>query len=157
MSLGIQSFSHVVMQVGDLEAAIAFYGGLLGLERTFEQPYPDPAGGAPLRAVGFRAGPHVMLELMGRPGEPREIDGRAAPILALAVADIEAADRALRAAGETRHRPPVEMAPGIFMLFLRDPDGRTIELVQFPAGARSSVEHDARSRPAATPGAGSGG
>ena len=50
MSLGIQSFSHVVMQVGDLEAAIAFYGGLLGLERTFEQPYPDPAGGAPLRA-----------------------------------------------------------------------------------------------------------
>ena len=37
--------------------------------------------------------------------------------------------------------PPTEMAPGIFMIFLRDPDGRTIELAQFADGATCSAEY----------------
>ena len=45
------------------------------------------------------------------------------------------------AAGVTPLMPPTEMAPGIYMIFLRDPDGRTIELAEFAGGATSSVEY----------------
>ena len=36
---------------------------------------------------------------------------------------------------------PIEMAPGLFVIFFRDPDGRTIELAQFSGGATCSVEY----------------
>jgi len=38
--------------------------------------------------------------------------------------------------------PPTEMMPGIKMLFVRDPDGRMLEFVDFAGGARSSAEND---------------
>ena len=44
-------------------------------------------------------------------------------------------------AGVTPLMPPTEMAPGLFMIFLRDPDGRTIELAQFSGGATCTVEY----------------
>jgi len=65
--------------------------------------------------------------------------------MALSVADIEAAHRAPLAAGVTPLMPPTEMVPGLFMIFLCDPDGRKIELAQFSGGATSSVEY-ARAR-----------
>ena len=37
--------------------------------------------------------------------------------------------------------PPTAVAPGIFRIFLRDPDGRTIELAQFADGATCSAEY----------------
>ena len=37
--------------------------------------------------------------------------------------------------------PPTEMAPGIFMIFLRGPDERPIELAQFADGATCSAEY----------------
>ena len=37
--------------------------------------------------------------------------------------------------------PPTAVAPGSSMIFLRDPDGRTIELAQFADGATCSAEY----------------
>ena len=34
--------------------------------------------------------------------------------------------------------PPTEVTPGVTMMFLTDPDGRTVELVEFASGASSN-------------------
>lgn len=139
MPLEIQEFSHVVMQVSDLPRSVDFYCGLLGLEKLFERSFTDPRNGRTQQVVGCLVGGRVVLELGADPARPRKIDGSSSPVLALSVADIEAAHREILAAGVTPLMPPTEMAPGLFMIFLRDPDGRTIELAQFPGGAASSV------------------
>lgn len=139
MPLEIQEFSHVVMQVSDLPRSVDFYCGLLGLEKLFERSFSDPRNGRTQQVVGCLVGGRVVLELGADPARPRTVDGSSSPVLALTVADIEAAHREILAAGVTPLMPPTEMAPGLFMIFLRDPDGRTIELAQFPDGATSSV------------------
>lgn len=141
MPLEIQQFSHVVMQVSELARSVEFYHGLLGLPKLFERAYTDPRTGRTQQVVGVLVGGTVVLEMGAEPDRARTIDGRSAPILALSVADIHDAHRRLLEAGVTPTMPPTEMAPGLFMIFLRDPDGRTIELAQFPAGASSSVEY----------------
>lgn len=145
MALEIQKFSHVVMQVSDLARSVDFYCGLLGLEKLFERSFTDPRTGRTQQVVGCLVGGSVVLELGADPERPRKVDGSSSPILALSVADIGAAHRELLAAGVTPVMPPTEMVPGLFMIFLRDPDGRTIELAQFSGGATSSVEY-ARAR-----------
>jgi len=144
MALEIQKFSHVVASVSDLEQSIGFYQGLLGLPKLFDRRYSDPRSGRSQRVVGFLVGGSVVLELGADPDRPRKVDGSASPILALSVADIEDAHRRLRDAGVTPLMPPTEMAPGVHMIFLRDPDGRTIELVQFAGGATCSADHARR-------------
>ena len=37
--------------------------------------------------------------------------------------------------------PPTEVTPGITMMFLTDPDGRTVELVEFASGVSSNYEN----------------
>lgn len=145
MALEIQKFSHLVMQVSDLGRSVDFYCGLLGLEKLFDRSFSDPRTGRTQQVVGCLVGGSVVLELGADPSRPREVDGSSSPILALSVGDIEAAHRHLLAAGVTPVMPPTEMVPGLFMIFLRDPDGRTVELAQFPGGATSSVEY-ARAR-----------
>ena len=76
----------------------------------------------------------VMLELAQ--GMARKLDS--SYVLALGVADVRAAARALEAAGVAPSMPPTEVMPGVTMLFVQDPDGRTIELVEFASGALTS-------------------
>lgn len=141
MAIEIQKFSHVVMQVSDLARSVDFYHGVLGLEKLFERSFRDPRSGRTQQVVGCLVGGSVVLELGAEPDRPRAIDGRSSPVLALTVPDIEAAHRHLLAAGCQPVMPPTEMAPGLFMLFVLDPDGRTIELAQFTGGATCSVEY----------------
>lgn len=141
MPVAIEKFSHVVMQVSDLARSVDFYCGLLGLEKLFERSFTDPRNGRTQQVVGCLVGGSVVLELGADPERPRKVDGSSSPILALSVADIEAAHREILAAGVAPLMLPTEMAPGLFMIFVRDPDGRTIELAQFAGGATSSVEY----------------
>lgn len=141
MTLEIQKFSHVVFQVSDLARSVDFYHGLLGLPKLFERSFTDPRTRRTQQVVGCLVGDSVVLEMGADPERPRTIDGSGSPILALSVADIEAAHHALLSAGVTPQMPPTEMAPGLFMIFLRDPDGRTIELAQFAGGATCSAEY----------------
>jgi len=141
-SVEIEKFSHVAMQVSDLEASLAFYHGLLGLEKVFERVYDDPRpGGRQLRIAACRVGGTVMLEFTAAVEDPQPVDGRSAPVVAFGVADIHDTHARILAAGVEPMMPPTEMEPGVFMVFVRDPDGRTIEFVQFPGGALSSAEY----------------
>ncbi len=150
MPIKIEKFSHVVMQVANLDESIAFYRDLLGLEIVLEaKPEDFPEGVLQVHVVGCLVGGDVVLEFGEGLGGTGPVETKGSPILALSVADIQQTHAALLEAGVEPTMPPTEMVPGIFMIFIRDPDGRTIEFVQFPNGALSSAEHSAAgARPA---------
>ena len=138
MPVTIRAFSHIVLPVSDLEAALAFYGDLLGLEVVMRLE-PDTSGpkgsiAAGLDIAGMLVPGGIMLELVEGAQEVRA----GSTVLALNVADVNVAQKQVEAAGVTPAMPPTEVTPGVTMMFLTDPDGRTVELVEFASGARSN-------------------
>ena len=141
MSIEIRAFSHVVLPVSDLDASLSFFHEGLGLEIVM-QIGPDDAdaeGGIAegLRIAGVAVPSGMVIELVQ--GMTTQLESAA--VLALNVADVQAAARQAEEAGLTMTMPPTEVMPGVTMMFLTDPDGRTIELVEFGSGARSSWEN----------------
>ena len=138
MPVTIQALSHIVMPVADLDAALAFYRDLLGLEVVVrldpDESGPDGSIAAGLNIAGMLVPGGTMLELVEGMQEPRS----GSTVIALNVADLKAAQREVEAAGVTPAMPPTEVTPGITMMFLTDPDGRTVELVEFASGASSN-------------------
>ena len=134
----IRALSHIVLPVADLDAALAFYRDLLGLEVVVrlgpDDSGPDGSIAAGLNIAGMLLPGGTMLELVEGMQEPRA----GSTVVALNVADVMAAQLEVEAAGVTPAMPPTEVTPGITMMFLTDPDGRTVELVEFASGASSN-------------------
>jgi glyoxylase I family protein len=151
-ALELRGFSHVCINVSDMERSLAFYRDVLGLRILFDVELAGPGmetvtgeGGARGRMVGCLVpGSRVTIELLQyghRAPAPREGGASAGySNLALTVADLGAAHAALEARG-ARPRRPVEVG-GVRMFFVSDPDGTPIELIEFPSGALSSAEHN---------------
>ncbi len=141
MPVEVRAFSHVALPVSDLDASLRFYRDLLGLEVVLrmDPDDPDAAGGIAggLRIAGLLVPGGTVLEL--GEGMPGKLDS--SYVLALGVADIREAQRQVEAAGITPRMPPTEVVPGVTMMFLADPDGRTIELVEFATGAMTNYEN----------------
>ncbi|HEV7605289.1 MAG TPA: VOC family protein [Candidatus Limnocylindrales bacterium] len=110
--------------VGDLDAAKAFYGGILGLTQLWETP----------ASIRFRCGEHSELSIFRRPGTVTEHT-----LAHFEVSDIEAAVRDLEGKGvpfldytegplvTTGHNAQLGPARGAWF---RDPDGNTLGLRQ---------------------------
>ena len=79
----------------------------------------------------------VVLEL--GEGMSRKLDS--SYVLALNVEDVRATQAALEAMDIVPTMPPTEVVPGVTMMFVPDPDGRTIEFVEFASGAPSNYEN----------------
>ena len=141
MPVTIQALSHIVMPVADLDAALAFYRDLLGLEVVVrldpDESGPDGSIAAGLNIAGMLVPGGTMLELVEGMQEPRP----GSTVVALNVADLKAAQGEVEAAGVTPTMPPTEVTPGITMMFLTDPDGRTVELVEFASGSSTNYEN----------------
>jgi len=138
MSVSIRGLSHIVLPVADLDLALAFYRDLLGLEvvMRLDPDDSDTEGSiaAGLRIAGVLVPGGTMLELVQGMQEPRA----GATVVALNVADVKAAREQVEAAGVSPAMLPTEVTPGVTMMFLTDPDGRTVELVEFASGASTS-------------------
>lgn len=143
MSLDIQELSHLGLQVTDLETSLAFYIDLLGFEKLFERDYQDPRRPeAKNRIAGCGVpGGDVAFELIELDGGQKKVDGSASPVLAFGVQDLAETHRRIDASGQPILMPPTEMSPGVRMLFIQDPDGRTIECVEFASGATSLIKN----------------
>jgi lactoylglutathione lyase len=124
-------YLHTMVRVADLEAALDFYCGKLGLAEVSRY---DNAGGrftlvflaAPddLDLARDRKGP--MVELTHNWDPEAYTGGRNFGHLAYAVDDIYAACQKLMDGGVTINRPPRDG----HMAFVRSPDGISIELLQ---------------------------
>ncbi len=126
MSFRIRNLDHVVLRVRDMEAAIAFYTGVLGCreERRLED----------IGLVQLRAGAS-LIDLV--PGEPdaagANMDHFAVRIAPFDEASLRAwlAERGV----ETEAALPRYGAEGTGpSLYIRDPDGNTVELKGPPTG-----------------------
>jgi catechol 2,3-dioxygenase-like lactoylglutathione lyase family enzyme len=144
---------HVGLVVSDIERAIAFYRDALGLELRHRQEQANPYtsrlvgyDGASLKIAQMvipgwtsRSGHVVELIEYVNPAPDRVAPENArigAAHLALEVADIDALRPGLEAAGATFISDPVDITAGINQggrtVYLRDPDGITLELCEPP-------------------------
>ena len=138
MPVTIRALSHIVLPVADLDAAFSFYRDLLGLEVVMRldpgNSGPEDSIAAGLNLAGVLVPGGTLLELVQGMQKARA----GSTVVALNVADVKAAQQQVEAAGVTPAMPPTEVSPGVTMMFLMDPDGRTVELVEFASGASSN-------------------
>ncbi|MGY0055982.1 VOC family protein [Streptomyces sp. LZ34] len=122
--------SRTLLRPTDPERSRAFYGEALGLA-----VYREFGEGPERGTVYFLGG--GFLELSGRSDTPP------APGLQLwlQVADVEAAHEELTARGVEVLRPPVKEPWGLIEMWITDPDGVRIAVVEIPE------EHPLRYRP----------
>lgn len=130
----------------DLDTLAAFYVGVLGFTRvgTVEVP-AEKAAGTGLCDRGYRVtrlqtpyGERIKLLQPATPPAPtaptaRILDRRNAVYLTFIIDDLRGmVDRLLGAGVELSSGPdPVEVRPGTFLAFARDPEGNVLEFVQY--------------------------
>jgi catechol 2,3-dioxygenase-like lactoylglutathione lyase family enzyme len=143
------SLLHTGLTVRELDRSLAFYRDALGMETVFEQ---EKEGGYLAAIVGY-PGAHVRMahlafpgdghrlelfqylepESRGEAGEPRDVG---ITHVCLLVDDLAALHERLRAAGVDFYSDPVVVDTGANAggvgVYLRDPDGITLELFQRP-------------------------
>ncbi|MFG3265737.1 MULTISPECIES: VOC family protein [Streptomyces] len=122
--------SRILLHPTDPERSRAFYGEQLGLS-----VYREFGTGSERGTVYFLGG--GFLEVSGRARTPPDPSVR----LWMQVPDVAAAQEELTAAGVRIVRPAVKEPWGLVEMWIADPDGTPIVLVEVPAG------HPLRYRP----------
>jgi lactoylglutathione lyase len=124
------SYLHTMLRVGDLEASVKFYTGLLGMKELRRTEVP--AGEYTLCFIGYGGeDTHTVLELTHNWGKKDYELGTAFGHLALGVPDIYGACDRLREAGVKISREPGPVKFGTTVIaFIDDPDGYKIELIE---------------------------
>lgn len=122
--------SRILLRPTDPERSRAFYGEQLGLA-----VYREFGTGPERGTVYFLGG--GFLEVAGRSETPPSPAVR----LWLQVDDVAAAEEELRSTGVEIVRPPVKEPWGLVEMWIADPDGTPIVLVEVPA------DHPMRYRP----------
>lgn len=128
-------FLHTMLRVNDLDAALRFYCGALGLRQLRRSDHEQ--GRYSLVFLGTGAdGDGAEIELTWNWDNPAPYPvGRFFGHLAFAVDDIYATCAQLQAAGVDILRPPRDGR----MAFVKSPDGHSVELLQ-RGGALSPAE-----------------
>jgi catechol 2,3-dioxygenase-like lactoylglutathione lyase family enzyme len=148
----LKGLHHAGVTVSDLDRALTFYRDLLGLEVLVIAERTDETIG---QIVGY-PGARIRLAFLGVPGESARVellqyleptgaanDGEtfrpASGHVCFRVDDIDAHYQQLVAAGYTPRSPgPVLISQGPNAgnraLYVRDPDGNSVELFQLPPG-----------------------
>jgi catechol 2,3-dioxygenase-like lactoylglutathione lyase family enzyme len=141
----VVTLSHATLEVAALQRSIDFYTQVLGFE-IFHDGRGDPQRPSVKGVIGdlsleLEQGPIASDPAARRPfGVPA-----GAPTLSFAVSNLDEAFERLKALGLVALARPVERR-GIRFFYVFDPDGQTVELIQFPAPLR--VLADLRRRPA---------
>ncbi|GAB2807584.1 VOC family protein [Streptomyces chlorus] len=125
--------SRILLRPTDPERSRVFYGEQLGLA-----VYREFATGPERGTVYFLGG--GFLELSGRSDTPADTADPAVRLW-LQVADVTAVHGELKDKGVEIVRPPVKEPWGLIEMWIADPDGTPIVLVEIPA------DHPLRYRP----------
>lgn len=124
---------HTMLRVADLEAALDFYVGKMGMSLLRRQAFPDQR--FTLAFLGYGPEAHTtVLELTHNWDTDRYDRGEAYGHIAIGVADVRATIAALAASGVKVTRPagPLKGDPREIIAFIEDPEGYRIELIEKP-------------------------
>lgn len=146
--IAVQNFSHVCVGVCDIEASLAFYTSVLGMDVVFDVELEGAGldsitGGAAQqgRMIGGLIGA-AMVELLWLGAVPQCPSGPHLGYtnISFRVDDLDATyDVVERHHPDVRAEAPVDIG-GVRMFFGYDPDGTPIELLEPPAGISSTVQ-----------------
>lgn len=126
---------HTMLRVANLERAIAFYVGQLGMRVLRRRDHPQ--GRFTLAFLGYaEEDKAAVLELTHNWDSAGYQHGTAYGHVAIGVADLGGACAALQLAGVRITRPPGPLPDdlGERIAFVEDPDGYRVELIQRGAG-----------------------
>ncbi|MEV6977585.1 VOC family protein [Kitasatospora sp. NPDC093806] len=127
-TLRVKAFDHLVLNVGDVERSLEFYSGLLGLEPVRVDEWR--AGKAPF--VSVRISPETIIDLTARERGESNVDH-----ICLTVDPLDWQE-VLDAGTFDVLEGPVDRygARGnATSIYVRDPDGNTVELRWYPEDA----------------------
>lgn len=121
---------HTMIRVGNLEASLAFYTGVLGMQLLRRKDYP--AGEFTLAFVGYGdEAASAVIELTHNWGTASYDKGNGFGHIAIGAADIAAVCERVRGAGYKVTREPGPMKHGGSVIaFVEDPDGYKIEFIE---------------------------
>jgi len=120
--------AHIAFQVSDIAKARDYYGGLLGYEEPFQIRNPDGS----LALTYFKVNDRQYIEIF--PGLPPDQDERLKHI-AFETNDIEALRLYLQSKGVKVPDKYGRGRDGNFNFTVTDPDGHTVEFVEYRAGS----------------------
>jgi catechol 2,3-dioxygenase-like lactoylglutathione lyase family enzyme len=121
-------FGFIAINVSDMEKSLAFYKNLLGMTEQFRSESPDNLE----IGIDFPSnpvGPHLLLNLVKNRTTPYN-HGDAFNRFALFVKDIEGIQKRMAAAGVNMKHMKDLKAHKVKVLFVADPDGYTVELLE---------------------------
>ncbi|MET7929856.1 MULTISPECIES: VOC family protein [Streptomyces] len=124
----VKAFDHLVLNVGDVERALAFYAGRLGLQPVRVAEWR--AGKVPFPSV--RITPETVIDLVSRPRGESNVDH-----ICLTVEPLDW-DEFIKSETFTVLEGPVPRfgARGdATSVYIQDPDGNTVELRWYPRDA----------------------
>ena len=117
-------FLWTTLQVKDVDASIAFYQNVVGLEVARRQGQPG------VHEIAFMTdGGDVLVELCQAHGLPEGVPVGVGASLGFASDDVQAKWDELNAAGY-EVSPIVSPAPVIKFFFVKDPDGYSVQIAQ---------------------------
>jgi lactoylglutathione lyase len=121
---------HTMIRVGNLDASLAFYTGVLGMKLLRRKDYPT--GEFTLAFVGYGdESREAVIELTYNWGRTSYERGDGFGHIAIGAADIASVCERVRSAGYKVAREPGPMKHGGSVIaFVEDPDGYKIELIQ---------------------------
>ncbi|WP_299487869.1 lactoylglutathione lyase [Acaryochloris sp. IP29b_bin.137] len=124
---------HTMLRVADLDASLAFYCDVLGMQLLRRKDYPS--GEFTLAFVGYgNEADHTVLELTYNWGVSDYNLGDAYGHIAIGVDDIYRACNDIKSRGGRVTREPGPMKHGSTVIaFVEDPDRYKVELIQLSA------------------------
>lgn len=132
---GLARLSHVSLEVADLEAALAFYRDVFGMQIVFERKLEGPEFEAVTATPGARS--HLVRGLVAGSAVVqlfwhswRAPAAEKRTLMSFEVRDIDRAHAVVTGRGVPTRSTPVEF-DNSWAFVLEDPDGHPIELIQW--------------------------
>jgi catechol 2,3-dioxygenase-like lactoylglutathione lyase family enzyme len=134
-----KGLSHIAIRAEDVPRSAAFYEHVFGYQVFLDERDKD----ANPRTMGVIGGAAVEIVKSAKPHArvDEEVPGYA--VMSFSVDDIDAARAALAEAGVPRVGKVLTMGD-VRLIFLRDPDGILLEIIQLRGGAASMAEIGAK-------------
>ena len=143
--MSIKTLHHTALGVSDLDQSIHFYRDLLGM--TLEWRIDHRRSEALEKVVGMKdvdvsyamlsgwGGRIELFEYHSPKGEPypenKPVSDKGITHVGFQVDNIEELYNKLLAQGVRFNSPPQELRPGVKAAYLHDPDGVTLEIIQY--------------------------